>query len=255
MRKGSLIAHAWEAAAPMPYAALPDTSISIVESALRVAWDQACTVQSSYSINFLTADEEQISAVLTDVLGALCADTTNNPMRAFNEFFHMAIAEGTVLTKASARVETAEGDPVVVLKSKRPDYAIWPKSLPPGHARLYYAIFVEAKILDKSRSMYWYCNTGLRRFVAGEYAWSMRQGIMLAYLCDTSQALPGHLNRYLSKRRTDYGVMSLPEPCVFSRTRTAMRVYETTHGRDRVYCGTRTPLGPIRMYHLWLTVP
>lgn len=249
----SLIAHARKSAAPMPYASLPDTSIAILERALRISWEQACADQGHFGVNFLACKEEEISAVLTDVMGILAADTVNQPLGTFNEFFHMAIAEGSLLMKATERVVKPGGLPVSGLKSKRPDYAIWPKVLPGGHQQLYYAIFVEAKILDARRSMHWYCTTGLWRFVDGQYAWSMSQAVMLAYLCNTSQQLPKTLSKHLDKRRVQYGVETMPSACTFSRK--DMRMHETNHKRDRVYRDSGAALGPIRLFHLWMDVP
>jgi hypothetical protein len=63
-----------------------------------------------------------------------------------------------------------------------------------GHHRSF-PLIVECKIIDRRRgktvSMYtvsMYLDDGLSRFLNGDYAWAMREGVLLAYVRDASRA-------------------------------------------------------------------
>lgn len=80
----------------------------------------------------------------------------------------------------------------------------------------------------------------------------MRQGVTLGYVRDSSLELPRALDRFLDQRRNEYGVSKMPEAVTFSLKR--MRMHETTHERKTKNLQTGDPLGPIRVFHLWLSV-
>ena len=55
------------------------------------------------------------------------------------------------------------------------------------------ALFVECKPVDATHSAgHDYCDDGLIRFVRGDYAWAMQEGMMLAYVRD-GRTIAGHL--------------------------------------------------------------
>lgn len=258
MKPGSMIAHAREASAALPYPDLPDSTISILEKALRIAWREACADEGRIGIDFQTCDEDDISDAVVEVIDALCSDHKNRPFAAFSEFFEVGIRESPVATKVAPRISDEEEVSGVKekrwRKRKKPDFAFWPKLLPAGYNRLWYAIFIEAKMLEhKGKTVGEYSRNGLSRFTEGKYAWSMTQGFMLAFRRRNEQELPGSLHENLDRRRQKFGVIDMPAACKFSRSE--MRMHETRHRRDVVYTDTQKPLDPIRIFHLWLTVP
>lgn len=250
-KPGSLIAHARAHSAPLPYPNFADSSIAILEVALRTAWIEAVADQQRYGVNFKTDIEDDISMVLVDVMSQLCA-TAGSPFEAFNEFFHVVIPDSVLITKA---VPSSQSSTTLIKpKKKRPDFAFRPKVSPAGVNALYHAIFVEAKIIEPLKTMGWYVGTGLSRFTSGAYAWSMSQGIMLGYLRHPTQKLPnsleGHFN--LPGKRQQYSVLTNPKVCAFSQSELPM--HDSSHGRDWVYLDTQKAPGPIQVFHLWLQV-
>lgn len=256
-RAGSMIAHARENSASLPYADLPDSNIAMLEQALRIAWREACA-DTHHGVDLLACDEEDVSEVLIEVLGTLASDTKRKPLKNFSEFFHVGIPESAIATKTTPLMPSrVTGEPATrppnKRKRKRPDYAFWPTSLPAGYNQLWYAIFIEAKVLDRTRTVRKYSREGLSRFTSGQYAWSMCQGIMLGYLRHSDMRLPLALHGHLDRRRDEFGVLDMPK--AFSLSRAGMQMHETRHNRSASYDDTKALLPPIRVFHLWLQAP
>jgi hypothetical protein len=126
---------------------------------------------------------------------------------------------------------------------KRPDMVFRRQGVSAAMHREYCGLFVECKIVDATRTMDEYCGKGVIRFVAGQYAWAMRNAMMLGYARD-SYSLPAHLNRHLEKFGARYGtreMCSLAEP------------FSTKHARSWSYPTGGSP-GDIVLRHLWVTV-
>jgi hypothetical protein len=249
MKPGGMIAKARLGAASVPYPALQETMIAILEATLRAAWTETLADQPQ-GVDFHTASEDDISMVLADALGELCAGE-DPPFNEFNEWFQVVIADSTVATKAMTKVSA--GDPKTEkMKRKRPDFAFRPKHVPKGYNALYYALFVEAKLIESGKTMGWYCGSGLSRFVCGGYAWSMRQGMMLGYVRNTKQALPDSLNAHFERRGKvkEHCIEQFATPCAFSKH----ALHESTHGRRWSYRHTHTAPSSIRVFHLWLEI-
>ena len=79
----------------------------------------------------------------------------------------------------------------------------------------YDALFVECKPVDSTHTAgSKYCDDGLIRFVVGDYAWAMQEGMMLAYARD-GRTIAGHLIPAMDKpnRRTSLATVQLPQAC------------------------------------------
>lgn len=122
----------------------------------------------------------------------------------------------------------------------------------PGRSTMTSGLFMEAKVIDRDKTMGNYCGDGLMRFVDSRYAWDMPQGLMLGYVRDTEQELPGALAQHLARhgKIEQYQLRSGPD--AFPPSRFTQRMHMTLHGRLKPHPITGNPSGDIMIYHLWL---
>lgn len=251
MKPGSLYDMARELEAPMPYSDFSDLQIVAIEAGLRLAWGEAIAKQAAHGVSFASATEEEISVVLFSVLGTL-ASQPGGPLEGLLGHFQMPIPESTLpshITPTPAQL------PLASTRGKgRPDFAFRPWDSPPGYNPAYFAFFVEAKLIERSKPMSLYAGLGLTRYVTGAYASSMSQGMMLGYMRTTGQHLPQHLQKHFDRlgNAQAYGYPNPVKACTFSLS--WMRMHESTHGRTGYYIRTLAPAGPIRIFHLWLQI-
>ena len=134
---------------------------------------------------------------------------------------------------------------------KRPDLSIYLSSRTRN-----FPLIVEAKILDSatSKTAALYCDKGLCRFLAGEYAWANQDAFMLGYVRDEA-SIAGQLMPLLIKDMTQtsprYAVQSLP-----ASIGTGVNDFACSrHARAFTYIHQTSPAsypGPITVWHLWL---
>jgi hypothetical protein len=139
---------------------------------------------------------------------------------------------------------------------KRPDLFI---HLIPNRATAYPDIdgmFIECKPIDSDHALgEHYCDLGLRRFIAGEYAWAMREGMMVGY-ARSGYLLPGELTKFLSRGSRPKTILLLngPKPAPGGVATACSQVpHVSTHGRDFKYMHSGKAAPEITIYHLWLT--
>jgi hypothetical protein len=114
-------------------------------------------------------------------------------------------------------------------------------------------LFIECKPVDRDHPTGTdYCDRGIARFVRGEYAWAMPEGLMVAYAAD-GYTIPDKLSDAISARRTALKSDGEVSHC----TKCAAEGYTqhphiTIHRRGFTYLQTRTKAPPIRLRHLWL---
>lgn len=134
---------------------------------------------------------------------------------------------------------------------KRPDLSLYLSSRTRN-----FPLIVEAKILDSAtaKTATLYCDKGLCRFLAGEYAWASQEAFMLAYVRDGA-TIAGQLTPLLSKDTTHasprYAVQTLPT----STTTLGGTLAWSQHVRAFAYLHQAHPAhnpGPITVWHLWL---
>ena len=118
------------------------------------------------------------------------------------------------------------------------------------------SLFVECKPVDRKHSAgSKYCDDGLIRFVAGDYAWAMQEGMMLAYARDgrtvAEQLIPAMSK---PKRITSLCTVELPRACRASdaagRTR-AEPIHISKHRRRFSWPDKKGRATDITIYHLW----
>ncbi len=118
------------------------------------------------------------------------------------------------------------------------------------------ALFVECKPVDTSHLVgSRYCDDGLIRFVNGDYAWAMQEGMMLAYARD-GRTIAGHLIPAMSepKRMASLASIQLPQPCVSSvppSNAAAEPIHTSRHRRSFPWPHGKGAATEITIYHLW----
>jgi hypothetical protein len=116
------------------------------------------------------------------------------------------------------------------------------------------ALFVECKIVDDPRSITAnYCNLGLSRFINGDYAWAMQEGMMLAYTRQ-EHTLSASLCSVMAHDPL-YTALGLPSelalvPNCQSYTYAEL-LHVTCHQRAFYWPDGKGPAGLIRIFHSW----
>jgi len=137
--------------------------------------------------------------------------------------------------------------------NKNSDLAIRLANEPLISTRRWVGVFVESKIVSTSHTMDGYATNGLGRFVRGEYAWAMSDGIMLAYQKLKHRPMSALSDRLASDptlhAQAEDGVLLL------ERSDFAPISGRSIHARDWPYVGGGDP-GAIQVWHLWdLAIP
>lgn len=235
----------------IPY---PDLSLlekAVIEDAIVEAWRRLPSAAIRHNIALETAAEEPITRLLRDELDTLRRDESQ-PVPGFSEDAFQHIPESEAVPNADGRLDT--------FISHYPDLVFRPVKTPRQvRFAVEYGLFVECKIVDRSKkhhSIRYYCNRGIRRFVAGEYAAAMPSAMMVAYVRGPSN-IPSHLSPFLKQLENlpTYQTTKLPTRMA-RRGRPATReLFYSRHTRAQVRVWTLHPPGDIELAHLWLRLP
>jgi hypothetical protein len=120
----------------------------------------------------------------------------------------------------------------------------------------YDALFVECKPVDKTHAAGGkYCDDGLNRFVNGDYAWAMQEGMMLGYARD-GRTIAGHLIPAMSepKRLTSLATVQLPQPSRAPDVTAGAQaeiIHISKHRRSFPWLHGKGQATDITIYHLW----
>jgi hypothetical protein len=120
----------------------------------------------------------------------------------------------------------------------------------------YDAIFIECKPVDASYAAgSKYCDQGVIRFVKGDYAWAMQEGMMLAYVRD-GRTIGSHLIPAMRepKRMDSLATVQLPQRCaahIAAGGDKAEMIHISTHRRSFSWPGGKGNATDITIYHLW----
>lgn len=152
-------------------------------------------------------------------------------------------------TPPSAKLRNFSGEHL----GKMPDLLLDLVGRPPVARPSQDWLFIECKPVDSDHAAgSCYCKKGLVRFVNGDYAWVMRQAMMVGYARQGYTIRP-KLSEALEARRATISTRRLPTQCGHSRaTRFSEPVCITEHDRNFPYPGTGTQAPPITVRHLWL---
>jgi hypothetical protein len=116
------------------------------------------------------------------------------------------------------------------------------------------ALFVECKPVDAKHPVgSKYCDDGLIRFVRGDYAWAMQEGMMLAFTRD-GRTIAKHLIPTMSESARMKSLQTLDLPSVgkgVSAFTTAEAVHISRHKRPFPWLHGKGQASDITIYHLW----
>jgi len=113
-------------------------------------------------------------------------------------------------------------------------------------------LFVECKPVDGAHAAgEHYCDKGLRRFVNGDYAWTMQEAMMVAYVRD-GRSIAKSLLPALVPRRVALKILADPTPVGGGRVSNKAEIlHASTHARGFPWpagCGSACD---IRIFHSW----
>jgi hypothetical protein len=119
----------------------------------------------------------------------------------------------------------------------------------------YDGLFVECKPVDaKHPAGSKYCDDGVIRFVRGDYAWAMQEGMMLAYARD-GRTIAGHLIPAMNEaRKESLATTQRPIACHAKGAEAvvgAEAVCFSKHRRDFEWPDGKGSACEITIYHLW----
>jgi hypothetical protein len=116
-------------------------------------------------------------------------------------------------------------------------------------------IFAECKPVGPRRAVGGhYCDRGLQRFLTGEYAWAMREGVMVAYAVAGYELNPALRDALAwGDRPTRIPLTAGPTPIPrMAASPYAQLPHRTVHPRNFQYVDTKNQAPEITIHHLWL---
>ena len=117
-------------------------------------------------------------------------------------------------------------------------------------------LFIECKPVDVTHPAGGnYCDDGLIRFVRGDYAWAMQEGMMLAYARD-GRTIASHLVPAMREkpRLISLAIDQFPEPCRIAAAAAsagAEAVHKSRHRPGFPWRDNKGLATDITIYHLW----
>lgn len=114
------------------------------------------------------------------------------------------------------------------------------------------ALFAECKPVDDAHPTgQHYCDSGIRRFVTGDYAWAMQQGMMVAYVRG-GRTIETHLAPALTSgtRQVELGAPGSPE-IVVPQVCSGEPLQFTMHQRSFSWPGAHGKACDIQIFHSW----
>jgi hypothetical protein len=211
-----------------------------IEEAICLAWDRLWLWKR---VDGSTAHEVTITSKLEHELRVMM-NTEPPAVAGFTaETFETPVRGG--------ELENFDGEKL----EKRPDLVIRRAGPLAGvFDRAHCGLFIECKVIDRSRPMSRYAGDGLVRFFNGTYAWAVGFAMMLGYARE-GYALPAKLRTHFSKFGGLYGTVPGSLQC---RTPPSKRptIWETRHLRNFAYRPEFSGQpGEIVVSHLWLDFP
>jgi len=126
-----------------------------------------------------------------------------------------------------------------------------PRQVLPEHDGL----FVECKPIDRHHAAGKYCDLGLIRFVNGDYAWAMQEGLMLGY-ARHGRTIAAHLLPAMQHavRLDRLKIVEVPQPVRRSGAEAqegAESLHVSRHRRDFFWVESKGRATEILIYHSW----
>ena len=207
---------------------------------------QAFELLREENFNLAAASEDEVTAALRSVIENNLHE--NGGVAGFSKHTYEPVVRqgqwanynGTVLTKTPdlcfrLRHDDCEPRPVI------PEFD---------------ALFIECKPVDTTHPAgSKYCDDGLIRFVRGDYAWAMQEGMMLAY-ARAGRTIARHLIPAMNQvpRPATLQTLTFPQPATVSdaaATAFAEAIHVSRHRRGFPWPDGKGPASDITIYHLW----
>jgi hypothetical protein len=212
----------------------------VVEAALRKAWE-IVTSDTADAAEWRTAKEDDLTLLLLEALSDIV--------------WHSKMVDGfdnTIFSTPNreTKIRNYNGRK----PDKMPDLVLQFTNIPSIAKPSQFGIFIECKPVDAKHSVgTHYCGKGIIRFIEGDYAWAMQEGIMLAYAaagCDTEKSLIPHITSGNSCLFASANVLKrCPKS---SENHLAERTLISTHKRDFTYSENNRSAPEIVLRHIWL---
>ncbi|WP_421915775.1 hypothetical protein [Mesorhizobium sp.] len=213
---------------------LPALDHSHVELILELLQQAYTGIKTDYPAAVSSGDEKHLNSLMVDRLNHLVGD---DPLASL---LVRAVSRGTETKNYDATRFEMRPDIQISLTSRQ-------------HL---FPLIVECKLIDiaKGKTVDLYCRDGLARFTTGDYAWTNREAMMLAYVrggASTTSHLGPFLAAAMGLSPPEYAVVSLPQKCAVSLPDAA----RSDHGRYFTYVhgaqSGKLP-GDIAVWHLWV---
>lgn len=218
--------------------AISPNIIAVVARAIHAAWEVICEDAATHLAPASPANPEEDR--YTDALCEILLHWLESPdaeAAGFTSDVFETVVRGENLTNYDQSVI-----------NKQPDLVIRLASSPLHHARRLVGIYIETKIVSSSRQISGYTDKGVARFVRGDYAWTMQDGLMIAYQKQPSRPIAS----LASKLATDAALLVQPEGAnhLVTSGMPSKVCGRSTHDRKWHYTGGGSP-GHIRLWHMW----
>jgi hypothetical protein len=193
-----------------------------------------------------TEREDRVTEQLFNVLENDLRQT--GEIRGFNSTFYDRVVRHAEVTNYSG--QKIAKTPDLSFKLRHSD--VESRSVLSSHD----ALFIECKPVDVNHPAgSAYCDDGLVRFVNGDYAWAMQEGMMLAYARD-GRTINGHLIPAMtaSARTASLGTVQHLQVCpglAAADCLEAEAVHVSQHRRDFAWPDGKGRATSITVYHLW----
>ncbi len=224
----------------LPLNHLPIRMILSIENALRIAWSRI-SADASFRPILDTGNEDSITTLIQSELEEL---RHSKAAPGYHESVFVMTERGGEYINYNANNIKKSPDLIFRIKTKRP-------GLPP-RMNIYDGIFVECKLITKTATVNDYVQNGLQRFIDGEYAWAVKQGLMMAYV-RTTQELPATLDDYFIKHKASNHINLISNLAVCTHSLATPEVFTSKHARSWAYPTKASP-GDIDIRHIWLNV-
>ncbi|MER9558206.1 hypothetical protein [Mesorhizobium sp. M0323] len=216
----------------LPLPALDPSHVELILELIQLAYEG---IKADYPGAVFAGDEKHLNSLMVDRLNHLVGD---DPVASL---LVRAVSRGTETKNYDASRFEMRPDIQISLTSRQ-------------HL---FPLIVECKLIDisKGKTVDRYCKDGLARFTTGDYAWTNREAMLLAYVRDGASTT-SHLQPFLAASMAlsppEYAVVSLPQKCAASLP-DAVR---SDHGRYFSYVhgaqNGKLP-GDIAVWHLWVS--
>lgn len=220
-----------------PLAISPNV-LSVVIHALNEAWAIICADPAMHLAPPTKGnpEEDRYTDALCEILSYWLGGY-DNPINGFTSDVFGAVERGVNLSNYDLSVI-----------NKQPDMVIRLANSPLVQTRHYVGIFAEAKVVSMKTSLTRYTQDGMARFVRGDYAWAMQDGVMIAYRKRPLRAL----STLDAPMKSDTTLLVTPEnnEHLIQAGLPIPAGAKSSHYRQWHYKDGSVP-GTIRLWHLW----